>query len=215
MGSRTIAAVTVASLLAMAGLAAAQQPSFSVALAPQGEVGPLAPGQSDQVNVEVRLEGDSFTCAQNEELPVTIEVDDAGQVTGTADPSELVFSNTQGIHNSQTPAGGYNESGQTTVSVDVGAMATSGSNELTVTGTFPGGSYTLPDGSCASDFPSAEGTATIPVTVQADEPDDGGAGDGADDGEDGGDGEDEDGIPLGPFVAPLALIAAAFAFRRR
>lgn len=220
MGTRTIGTLTVAALLAMAGLAAAQQPSFSVTLEPQDEAGTMSPGDSQDVTVLVRLEGDNFSCLEDEELPVEISVSGSEDLTGVPDPAELVFSNTQGIHNSATTAGGYNESQETTVTVQVANAATGGSQELTVTGTFPGGNYGPPDRSCNDEFPSAEGTTTIPVTIQSNGTDgvggadgggDGGAGNGTDDG---GDEEDGNGIPLGPWIAPLALVASAVALRR-
>lgn len=226
MGSRSIGVAIVAALLATAGLAAAQQASFTVTLEPQGEAGELSPGQASSVSVEVRLEGDGFSCAEDEELPVELSASGSGGVTGTADPSEIVFSNTMGVHSTSTPAGGYNESEQATVTVQAGTS--SGTHDVTLTGTFPGGSYGPPDGSCSGEFPSAEGTANIPVTVQADDTgdgtdgtgDDGTAGDDTDGGgtNDGGNatdgGEDDNGIPLGPWMAPLAFVGAALALRR-
>lgn len=225
VASRTIGVVTVAALLATAGLAAAQQASFSVTLEPQSEAGTLSPGDSEQVNVLVRLEGEGFACASNEDLPVNISVSGASAVTGVPDPAEIVLSNTQGIHASG-PAGTYNESGETSVTVQASNSASSGTHDVTVTGTFPGGSYGPPDGSCDGEFPSAEGTTSLPVEVQADQTGGGGIddGDGVDDGTTGGngsaddgsdDGEDEDGIPIGPWIAPVALIASALALRRQ
>lgn len=217
MGSRTIGVAVIAALLATAGLATAQ--SFTVTLDAQSDPGDLSPGASDSVTVEVRLEGDGFSCADDEELPVEVTVDGAGGVTGSADPAELTYGNTMGVHNSDSPAGGYNESAQTTVSVQAGTQG--GTHDVTVTGSFPGGSYGPPDGSCSGEFPPAEGTTSIPVTVQSDDPAPGGDGDDGtgDDGTDGnqtdgGDG-DENGIPFGPAMAPLGLLLAALSLRRR
>jgi hypothetical protein len=228
VGSRTIGALTVAALLAIAGLAAAQQPSFSVELEPQDEAGELSPGESKDVTVLVRLTGDNFSCAENEELPVNVSVSNPNGVTGLADPSELVFSDTQGIHNSGTAAGGYNNSQETTVTVQAANTASGGDREVTVTGTFPGGNYGPPEGSCNGEFPSAEGTTSLPVTVASSDAGttDGGATDGDETtgGNDGGNGTtdggedsggDDNGIPFGPWVAPLALVAGAVALRRR
>lgn len=222
MGTRSIGVAIVAALLATAGLAAAQQASFTVTLEPQGEAGELSPGQTSSVNVNVRLEGDQFSCADDEELPVELSASGSGGVTGTADPAELVFSNTMGVHSTSSPAGGYNESQQATVTVQAGTTA--GTHDVTVTGSFPGGNYGPPDGSCSGEFPSAEGTANIPVTVQADNAGDGtgGTGDDGTTGDDtngtgGGnttDGEEDNGIPLGPWMAPLAFVGAAIALRR-
>lgn len=214
-------------LLATAGLAAAQQPSFSVTVEPQDSAGTISPGESTDVTVLVRLEGDNFSCAGDEDLPVNVTVSQSGGVSGTASPEQLVFSGTMGVYSSDSPAGGYNESQETTVSFQASNTASSGSHDVTVTGTFPGGNYGPPEGSCGGEFPSAEGTANVPVTVQSqqtDGTDDGDTDDGTDDGDaspptgndtaDGGE-EEDNGIPLGPWLAPLAFLGAALVLRRR
>lgn len=227
MGTRAIGVAAVVTLLATAGLAAAQQPSFTVTVEPQGEAGSISTGESADVNVLVRLEGDNFSCAEDEDLPVQMSVDPAGGVSGTADPAELVFSGTMGVWSSDSPAGHYNESQETTVTVEASNSASPGSHDVTVNGVFPGGDYGPPDGTCGGSFPSAEDSADIPVTVESQQTDDG-----TDTGTDGTDGDDDDspatgngtdtedgddgnGIPLGPWLAPLAFVGAALALRRR
>lgn len=224
MASRSIGVVAVVAVLAIAPLSAAQDASFSVTLEPQGEAGTLSPGDSSDVTVLVRLEGDGFSCTSDEELPVQLSAQGTSGVTGTPATEEIVFSNTMGIHNSDSPSGGYNESSETTVTVEASNGASSGTYDVTLTGTFPGGNYGPPEGSCSGEFPSAEGTTDIPVTVEADESgdgttpgSDGGGGDtngtdggSPDGGEDGG-----NGIPIGPWIAPIALVASAVALRRR
>jgi uncharacterized membrane protein YgcG len=225
VGSRIIGVVTVAALLATAGLAAAQEPSFSVTVEPQGEAGTLSPGEETSVEVSVRLEGDDFSCAENEELPVNVTTNDPRGLTVSADPQELIFSGTQGIHDADGPSGGYNKSKPTSISLQVGQTASSGDREVTVTGTFPGGNYGPPEGSCGGEFPPADDTAGLPVTIQADgasgsdsggEGGDGGeGGNGTSGGGDDGGGEGGNGIPIGPWVGPLALATSALAWRRR
>jgi hypothetical protein len=225
VASRTIGIAVVAALLATAGLATAQ--SFSVTLQPQDEAGELAPGESASVNMDVRLEGEDFSCAEDEELPVQLEASSGDNVAGTPDAEELIFSGTMGVHSSDSPSGPYNETQSTSVTVQAEVGASSGTYDVTVTGTFPGGDYgATGDGSCSGEFPSAEGTTNIPVSVQAS---DGGTGTddgtdtGGDDGSSTGNGTDTDdggedggnGIPVGHWLAPLGLAASALLVRRR
>lgn len=227
VGSRSIGVVAVVAVLAIAPLSAAQEASFSVTLEPQDEAGTLSPGDSSDVTVLVQLEGDGFSCTGDEELPVQLSAQGASGVTGSPATEEIVFSNTMGIHSSDGPSGPYNESDETTVTVEASNGASSGTHDVTVTGSFPGGNYAPPEGSCSGEFPPAEGTTSIPVTVEADEPDDGTTpgGDGGDGGS-GGDtngtdggapdgGEEDNGIPIGSWIAPIALVASAVALRRR
>lgn len=226
MASRIFGVAVVAALLATAGAATAQ--SFTVTLEEDAPDSPASPGDSLSVPVTVILQGDEFSCAEDEEMPVNLTIGQGRALSGSADPGEVVLSNTMGIHNSATPAGEYNESGETTVTVQIAQTATSGEYELDVTGEFPGGNYGPPGGSCSGEFPSASGSTTIPVTVQGDDgmngenPDDGDDGDDGADGGDGADGSDgsdggdeENGLPLGPWMVPVALIGTAMALRGR
>lgn len=229
VGTRAFGVAAIAVLLATAGIATAQ--SFSVALEPTGSVDTLSPGDSGTVEVEVNLQGDEFSCASDEELPVNVTVAQTRGVSGSAEPAQLVFSNTQGIHNSGAPTGGYNETQTTSVTVQAASTASGGDRDVQITGVFPGGNYGPPQGSCGGEFPSAKGTVGLTVTVESTSTggDTGGTDGGTDDGtgDTGGtggngttggnttDGEEENGLPVGTWVAPAALVSAALALRRR
>lgn len=232
VGRRALGVAMIAALLATAGLAAAQQASFSVSLSPTSELQPVQAGGSTSVDVDVNLQGDGFSCADDVTLPVNMSVSPTGGVSGTANPAPVEFSNTMGIHNSDGPTGGYNETETTTVTFQVSGSASGGDKDVTLTGLFPGGNYGPGSGNCApSEFPEAEGTTTVTVPVQAssDSGTDTGGDTGGDDGVGGDDGdatdgndtignesdEDDNGIPVGPWVAPAALVAGALALRRR
>lgn len=223
MGSRAIGVAAVAALLATSGLATAQ--SFSVTLEPEGSADTLSPGASTSVDVLVQLQGEGFSCANDEDLPVNLTASSSQGVSGTPGTDQLVFSNTMGIHPSQQP---YEESDTTTVSLQAADTASPGSREIQVTGTFPGGNYAPPDGSCNGEFPSAEGTTSLSVTVEDTGSDsgsgsdggigggNGGSGGGNDTGPDGNESDDDsNGIPAATWAAPAALLSGALAARRR
>lgn len=226
VGTRSIGVALVAALLATAGLAAAQQASFSVNLSPEGSPGTLSAGGTSSVSVSVTLEGEGFSCAEDEVLPVNVSVAQTRGVSGSADPNPVNFSNTMGIHS--PPAGTYSETQSTSVTVGAASTASSGDREVQVTGTFPGGNYGAPQGSCSpSEFPPAEGSTTLTVTVEGtDTGTDGGTGGGGGPGGtpdgNGSTGDtngsadgDQNGSPIGAWIAPAALVAAAFGWRRR
>jgi hypothetical protein len=216
--SRTIGLAIIAALVAVAGVAAAQDASFELTLDAPDETGEMSPGDSTPATVDITLKGDGFSCADDEELPVELSVMGTDDVTATANPSNVTFSNTMGVHASDSPAGGYNETGETTVNIQVDSTARSGTNDVTVSGEFPGGNYGPTEGgSCSGEFQSASDDTTITVDVQASGTGtggDGGNGTGEGNMSDGEDGGDGNGIPVGPCIAPVALIVAGLALRR-
>lgn len=219
---RTIGVLGVAALLAFAGVAAAQ--TASVAVEPQTSDVSVQGGQSTQVSVDINLQLDQFTCGQAADFPVEVSASGAQGVAGSADPAELVFTVSEGIYDSRTPAGNYNETQNVAVTITAPSGQSSGfSADVTVTGLFPGGDYS--DSGCGpSSFPEAEGSVPITVDVQPDaSPTDGGSdGDGGTDGgTDGGidggtnDSDEENGSPVPVWLVPVGLAGAAAIASRR
>lgn len=228
MLTRTLGLLILSTLLALSMAATAQ--TFNVGFEGGGDSVDLAPGESTSISYTVYLEGDQFNCLQNHDMPVEMAASGSQGITIAVDPDELVFSNTQGIHASDTAAGGYNESGSASVTITAPATASSSfSADITVEGTFPGGDYGPPDRTCgpSGNFPSATGDTLIRVNVVAPATDDGdgddggagggggGAGGNGTDGNDDGGDDDGNGIPLPAWTVPAGLIAAAMLTRRR
>lgn len=231
MGIRRLGVWTIVLLLATAGFASAQEATFSLNVKPASSSTTVDAGASSSVSVDVNLQGDGFSCAENEELPVNLTIAQTRGVSGSADPNPLIFSNTQGIHSSSAPSGPYNETQTATVSISAASTASSGDRSVQIQGVFPGGNYGASGGgSCEpGNFPSAEDSATVTVTVRGSDGGtstngtDGGTGTGGTDGGTGSGGGspngsssgEENGTPVGAWVAPLALIGGALAARRR
>lgn len=222
---RSLGVLAMAALLALSGLAAAQ--TASVTVTPATEAISIEGGQSSSVDVDVTLRLDQFSCLQSQTFPVNVSVSGARGVTGTPSPATLEYQVPQGIHDSSTPAGAYNETQTTTVSIQAPSGQAQGfSADVTVTGLFPGAN---PQTCGPNAFPQAEGSGAITVDVQPDVSSGngggtGGTGDGGTGGTGGNgttpgtntsDGGGENGTPMPAWIVPAALTGAAAILRRR
>lgn len=224
METRFLAAVIV---LALAAPAAAQEASFAVSQADVPVGLEVDAGSTTSIAFDVNLTGEGFSCAADVEAPVnaTLAADvPSSPENASVDPGNAskAFPIPAGDYHTQT----YNQSTRAEVDVAVGGgVSENYTATLSLTSTFPGGTY---QDCVPSEFPEASSeTAEIRLDVVADEPEEEPE---ADDGTqppanetnetdtNGSDGdntstEDENGLPVPWQIAPLGLVAAALACR--